>query len=129
MKAPETKNTLLKVLIVDDNAENRQMTMSFLRHLPFEFEECAAGSDAVDCYESSRPDWVLMDWETRQMTGLSAARRIIAAFPKAQILMMNQYGDKELREAAAEAGAQGFVLKDDLMALRSFLEKADGRPV
>jgi CheY-like chemotaxis protein len=112
------------ILIVDDNAETRQMTRSFLRDLPFEFEECIDGVDALACYEKICPEWVLMDWEMGKIKGLTATRRIIAAYPDARILMLTQYGDKELRDAAIEAGAKGFVMKDNLIALRSFLEKS-----
>jgi CheY-like chemotaxis protein len=123
MNFPEMKTTGSKILIVDDNAETRRMTRFFLRDLPFEFEECADGSDALACYEKTRPDWVLMDWEMKQMNGLTATRRIIKAHPEARILMFTQHDDDELRKAAVEAGARGFVLKDDLLALRSFLKE------
>jgi DNA-binding NarL/FixJ family response regulator len=36
---------------------------------------------------------------------------------------VTQHDDDNLREAAIEAGARGFVLKDDLLALGAFLEK------
>jgi CheY-like chemotaxis protein len=123
MNFPETKSTVCKILIVDDHAETRRMTRFFLRDLPFEFVECTDGADALACYEKSRPDWVLMDWEMKGLNGLRATRRIVEAHPEARILMFTQHADDELREAAIEAGARGFVLKDDLLALRSFLKE------
>lgn len=123
MNFPATKTNVSKILIVDDNAEMRQMTRFFLRDSSFEFEECADGADALACYEAIRPDWVLMDWEMRRMDGLTATRRIIEKHPQARILMVTQYDQKELREAATKAGARGFVLKEDLRALRVFLNE------
>ena len=79
------------------------------------------GADALGCYEANRPDWVLMDWEMRT-DGLTATRRIVKAHPEARILIVTQHGE-ELRDAAIEAGARGFVLKDDLLALGSFLQE------
>lgn len=114
---------VLKILIVDDRAETRRMTRFFLRDLPFEFEECADGADAIDCYEKIHPDWVLMDWEMKQMDGLTATRRIFAKHPAAKILMLTQHDDAELKAAANEAGACGFVLKDDLLDLRKILHR------
>jgi CheY-like chemotaxis protein len=113
--------TVARVLIVDDHADMRQMMKFFLRDLPFEFEECEDGADAIDRYEKTRPDWVLMDWEMKRMDGLTATRRIIEKHPAAKILMVTQYDDKELREAADEAGASGFVLKENLSALRDLM--------
>ena len=125
MNSPKAaQSAIFKVLIVDDHAETRRMIRFFLHDSRFEFEECADGSDALDCYEAFRPDWILMDWEMKRMNGLTATRRIVEAHPKARILMVTQYDDEELRQAAAEAGASGFVLKDDLLSLRSLLKEA-----
>ena len=69
------------------------------------------------------PDWVLMDWEMRT-DGLTATRRIIKAHPQARILIVTKHDDDKLRNAAIEAGARGFVLKDDLLALGAFLQES-----
>lgn len=113
-----TQTPVSTILIVDDHAEVRRMTRFFLRDLPFDFEECDDGADALECYEKIRPVWVLMDWEMRRMDGLTAARRIIGKYPQAKILMVTQYDDRELKEAAIKAGAKGFILKENLMDLR-----------
>ena len=63
-----------------------------------------------------------MDWEMRT-DGLTATRRLVEAHPEARILIVTQHDDEELREAALEAGARGFVLKDDLLSIGAFLEK------
>ncbi len=57
----------------------------------------------------------------KQMNGLKATKQIIGKFPEAKILLVTQYNDGELREAATEAGACGFVLKENLAELRQFL--------
>jgi DNA-binding NarL/FixJ family response regulator len=116
------KKLALKILIVDDNPQARTMIKHYLHELADVVAECADGADALDCYEKNRPDWVLMDWEMRT-DGLTATRRIIKAHPEARILIVTQHDDDSLRDAALAAGARGFVLKDDLLALGSFLEK------
>ena len=85
------------------------------------FEECEDGSDALDCYEKTSPDWVLMNWEMKRVNGLEATRRIVEKYPQAKILMVTNHDKKDLRHAATDAGARGFVTKDDLQALGSFL--------
>lgn len=112
----------MKVLIVDDNEQARQMIKQYLRELSDEFRECEDGAEAVAAYAEFQPDWVLMDWEMKQVGGLVATRSIIADFPDAHILMVTNYDEKDLRQAAEEAGARGFVLKDDLLMLQSFLQ-------
>ncbi|HKV39506.1 MAG TPA: response regulator, partial [Blastocatellia bacterium] len=67
------------------------------------------------------PDWVLMDLEMKDMDGLVAASRIKNAAPKARIIIVTNYDDSRLRDAAREAGACAYVLKDDLVALRDIV--------
>jgi len=121
MKSLQTETVVSKILIVDDHAETRRMTRFFLRDLPFDFEECADGADALDCYRKFLPDWVLMDWEMKRMNGLTAMRQITEKYPQARVLMFTQYDDKELREMARKAGASCFVLKENLMDLRRLI--------
>jgi two-component system response regulator DegU len=100
----------MKVLIVDDSSQMRGMMRQFLPFNAGEICECEDGIDALEYYERFLPDWVLMDWEMKQMNGLEATRQIIDKFPEAKILLVTQYNDRELRAAAAEAGVCGFVL-------------------
>ena len=87
-----------------------------------EFRECEDGAEALTAYAEFLPDWVLMDWEMKQVNGLVATQNIINRFPDAKILIVTNYDEKDLRQAAAEAGASGFILKDDLLRLQAFLK-------
>ena len=58
------------------------------------------------------------------MDGLAATREIIAADPKAKIVIVSRHGDEPLRVAAREAGACGYVLKENLLDLRQLLAAA-----
>jgi two-component system response regulator DegU len=111
----------MKVLIVDDSSRMREMMRRYLPADAGEICECEDGIDALACYENFLPDWVLMDWEMKRMNGLKATKKIVGKFPEAKILLVTQHDDIELREAATEAGACGFVLKEDLAKLRQFL--------
>lgn len=108
-------------MIVDDNEQAREMIKRFLHEVSEEFRECDDGADAVDAYAEFLPDWVLMDWEMTQVSGLVATQNIISRFPDARILMVTNYDEEDIRKEAAKAGAIGFVPKDDLLSLRSFL--------
>jgi two-component system, NarL family, response regulator LiaR len=116
------QNEPVKVLIVDDNEQMREMTKAYLESMAGEIRECGDGIEAFDAYANFLPDLVLMDWEMEQMDGLSATREIIEGFPTARILMFTQFDDSELEKAAIEAGAVGFILKDDMASLASFLQ-------
>ncbi len=111
----------MKVLLVDDSSQMRTMIRQFLPDDAGEICECEDGIDALECYERFLPDWVLMDWEMKRMNGLKATRCIISKYADAKIILVTQYDDAELRKAAAEAGARGFVLKENLAELRRTL--------
>lgn len=111
----------MKVLIVDDNSQMREMMKNYLPSVAGEICECEDGINALASYEKFLPDWVLMDWQMKRMDGLTATRQIIGNFPEARVLLVTQYNDHELREAALEAGACGFILKENLSELREIL--------
>ena len=117
-----TGNGAMRVLIVDDNEQARWMIKHYLRELSNEFRECEDGAEALQAYAEFHPDWVLMDWEMKQVGGLAATQNIIEKFPDAQILIVTNYDENDLRQAANEAGAAGFILKDDLVRLQSFIK-------
>ena len=67
-----------------------------------------------------------MDIAMGKLDGLEATRQIISAFPLARIVMLTQYDDLALRQAAREAGAQAYFTKGDLLPLRQMLEQGVG---
>ena len=108
----------MKILIVEDNPQMREMLRLWLEDAADEIEDCEDGAEAIAAYIRFLPDWVLMDWEMKRVDGLTATREIVAAFPNAKILMVTMHDKAELRKAVSAAGACGFILKDDLSALR-----------
>ena len=111
----------LKLLIVDDKAQVRSMIRRFLGDLAAEISETDDGESALDAYAAFLPDWVLMDIEMKHTNGIVATERIRAVYPQANIVIVSNYDDDSLRERATAAGACGYVLKENLLALRSML--------
>ena len=62
-----------------------------------------------------------MDVQMGEVNGIEATRLIISDHPGAKIVIVTDYNDAALRRAAAEAGACGYVLKEDLLGLRQLL--------
>jgi CheY-like chemotaxis protein len=113
---------LLKILIVDDNAAIRRLIASIVLPFTGEIRECADGADALTAYQAQRPDLVLMDICMKEVDGISAVKQIKAADPTAKIVIVTNYDDNALRQAAMRAGACGYVLKDSLLELCQWLE-------
>src|SRR5262245_21995279 len=121
----------MRLLIVEDNDQMREMIKLFLRGLAEDIAERGDGAEALSAYREFAPDWVVMDIGMDKLDGLEATHQIISAFPMARIVMLTQYDDPELRQAAREAGAQAYFTKGDLLPLRQMLEResAQTRPV
>jgi CheY-like chemotaxis protein len=115
----------MKILITEDSEPMRRMIKSFISDLVQEIFECSDGCEALAAYAHYRPDLVLMDLRMLGMDGFEATRQIKAAYPEARIVIVSQYDDPSLREAANKAGADGYVSKADLFPLRQiFGEKS-----
>jgi CheY-like chemotaxis protein len=121
----------MKILIVEDNPQMRQMIRAVVADLAVEVTECADGTEAVAAYRAqqlSGDDRVLMDLQMPGLGGLEATRRLGRAFPDAQIIIVTQYDDQHWRAAATEAGACGYLLKENLLELRQMLKTPLKKP-
>ena len=119
--APPLFNEKMSFLIVDDNALMRRAIAFAVRDLTDQIIECEDGAEALTAYSRNLPEWVLMDVEMSEKDGLTATREICAMYPTARVVIVTNYGDAEMREAAAKAGACGYVLKENLLELRGIL--------
>jgi len=111
----------MKILIVDDNEQMRRMVKTLVKDLVECVFECGHGAGALLAYTQHRPDWVLMDIDLPEVDGITATRRIVTAHPEARVMMVTNYDDADLREAARLAGACEYVIKEDLIEIRHIL--------
>ena len=115
------KRHMLNFLIVEDNQPMRNLIRSMISDLAGNVTECDDGADALASYSKCRPDWVLMDIRMKDMDGISATRQIKASYPDANIMIVTDYDNHNVREAAREAGACEFVAKENLLDVRRIL--------
>jgi len=112
----------MNLLIVEDNPKMRRMIRSIVADLAERIDECADGSEALSLYAAHPPDYVLMDIQMKNVGGIAATRQICERFNDARIIIVTNYNDQTFREAAREAGAFGYVLKENLLDVRRILE-------
>src|SRR5947208_1999164 len=109
------------ILIVEDNPQMRRTLRELLGDVVTACYECSDGQTALAAYQQYHPDWVLMDLKMAGTDGLTATATICAADPAARVLIVTNYDDPALREAARLAGACGFVPKENLLELRALI--------
>lgn len=120
-----------RILIVDDNQDNRELVKKILRNSGYELHEAADGQAALDLTLSLRPDLVLMDIQLPVFNGYEVVRRIrespaVSAIP---IIGLTSYAMKGDEEKVLAAGCDAYLSKPiDIPALREAIERllADG---
>jgi CheY-like chemotaxis protein len=115
------------VLIIEDSEKMRRMLRTLLADSVSPLWECRDGEEALAAYKAHHPDFVLMDIDKNGMNGITATREIRAVDPTAKVIMVTSYDQDDLREAAKDVGAIGYVLKDNLLELVTIL-KAEPYP-
>ena len=70
------------------------------------------GEQAVKLVAETRPDVVLMDIEMPNLNGIQATKRIMEESGEVQVVVLTSFADREKIEAALDAGAIGYLLKD-----------------
>ncbi len=109
------------ILIAEDNPLMKKLLRCMVADLDALILECADGEDACRLFEQHCPDWVLMDISMQVMDGLKATRWIVSQCPSAKVIIITSHNDAAMRARAFEAGAYGFLVKDDLMPLRPLI--------
>ena len=117
----------MKLLIVEDNAGVRRVIRRLVASAAGQICECADGAEVLALYNLERPDFVLMDIQMEGMDGITATRQIKATDPTARVIIVTDYDQPDLREAAGQAGACGYVLKENLLELVHLLEEFSER--
>jgi signal transduction histidine kinase/NO-binding membrane sensor protein with MHYT domain/CheY-like chemotaxis protein len=106
----------LTVLIVDDNAVNRQVMELILESVGVEHASVQNGLEGVEAMQTGSFDAVLMDIQMPVMDGLEATRRIRAwerseGRPRAPILIVSANCLQEHVDAGRAAGADAHLNK------------------
>lgn len=115
-----------RILIVEDNPDNRILASDILLSMGHEVVEAVDGLQGVEAALAQRPDLILMDLSLPKLDGWAATRRIkahaqLADVPIIALTAHAMVGD---REKALEAGCDDYITKPiDLLKLTRKIEQ------
>lgn len=103
----------IRVLIVDDNPENRELVSKLLM---FERDmevvgTATNGQEGIAQSRALQPDIVLMDINMPDMDGIQATEIITSELPGTSIIMMSVQGEQDYLRRSMLAGAREFLVK------------------
>lgn len=104
----------MRLLIADDHALLRRSLRALLEARGYDVvAEAKDGNEAVEMAQRLAPDIVLMDLALPELDGLSATRAILAEHPDTRVMVVTGFIDETHLVEALEAGAQGYLLKNE----------------
>ena len=101
---------MTRILVVDDEAEVREVVRRGLELLGYEIETAADGKEGIGSVENWRPDVVLLDLAMPRMSGLSALEQI-RTWSQVPIIVLSVMGEEADKVRALEAGADDYLTK------------------
>ena len=121
-----------RILVVEDEEDNRQILRDLLATSGYEMVEAQDGEQALAAVDQHRPDLILMDIQLPIMDGYEATRRIRAnpANKRIPIIAVTSYALSGNESMALAAGCDAYVPKPysprELLAkIREFLPRND----
>ena len=102
-----------KILVVEDNEDNREIFVFRLQQLDFEVLVAANGKEALEIAYQFKPDLIFMDLRMPVMDGWEATRALRQTEwgRDLPIIAVTAHAMKEEREKALNAGCDEFILK------------------
>jgi len=109
----------IRVFLVDDHPVFRH-GLKELISADSRFEvvgDCADGDTALALIPLAKPQVVILDVSLPGRSGLEVVRALHTARPPVACLMLTMHAEENAFNAAMNAGAQGYLLKDDAMEM------------
>ncbi|MCD6248839.1 MAG: sigma-54-dependent Fis family transcriptional regulator [candidate division Zixibacteria bacterium] len=115
-----------KILLVDDEAGQRELLAGFLTSHGYQVAEADNGQAALDAYLEIFAPLAIVDMKMPGMSGVELLEKLRGINPFIQVIMLTAFGSVESAVSAMRTGAYDYLTKpvEDLDELLLVLEKA-----
>lgn len=107
----------MKLMIIDDHPGMRTTIRQLVSAPGDNVLECGSGDDALKSFSTFQADCVTVDINMPGQCAFKTIRAIRETNPNTRVICVTSHDQPDYRRAAHDAGAAGFVLKDDLSDL------------
>jgi DNA-binding response OmpR family regulator len=115
------RNTMKKrILVVDDDAQVRNLVRRTFQAPDYEVLEAADGDFAVPIVLEKHPDLILLDMHMPRLDGVAALDEILAKEPGAAVVMLTGDHNPTHAKTAMDRGACDYITKPfDIQTLKT----------
>ncbi len=100
------------ILIVDDEAQQRDISLNLLKKLGYTVHAAASGEEAVDYLQNKEADLILLDMIMEPgMNGYQTYRQIVKIHPQQKALVVSGFSENQDVQQTIALGAGGFIRK------------------
>jgi len=115
----------IEILLVDDEADIREVLEIALRDLGYDVLVAADGEQALRIFQAQSPPLVLTDIKMPSMDGIELLKRIKRENPECEVIMITGHGDMNLAIKSLKHAATDFITKPiNVDALEISLKRA-----
>lgn len=115
---------MAKILVVDDQFGVRCLLAEVFQEDQHEVEMATNGTEALQLFNTFKPDLILLDMKMPGMNGIETLEKIRTLDRQVGVIMMTAYGDTQYIEQAKDLGILHFMSKPfDLFELREQVRK------
>ncbi len=107
------RDSLPKILVVEDNRDNREMVVKALRFNGYKVIEAVDGEESIEKARTEKPDLILLDIYLPKIDGYEVTKRLkrdkdLRNIP---VIALTAQAMKGHREEALAAGCDGYIAK------------------
>jgi two-component system NtrC family response regulator len=117
-------NDSIRILVVDDEASQRELVSGYLKKQGYEVFAAGGGEQALEIFRREPMQLILTDQRMPDLSGLDLLKAVRSINPETQVIVMTAYGNVETAVEAMKDGAADYLTKPlNLEELRQKIQR------